>query len=99
MFLIGNIYLTFVQLSRYYYRTGTFMKYSPSSIGGIVRAARKALKVTQRDLALTSGTGLRFITDLEKGKPTCQLGKVLTVLNTLGITMILEMPEIQTDGA
>jgi hypothetical protein len=34
---------------------------------------------------MTSGTGLRFIIDMEKGKPTCQLGKVLTVLHTLGI--------------
>jgi predicted transcriptional regulator len=41
--------------------------------------------VTQKELAMTSGTGLRFIIDLEKGKPTCQLGKVLTVLHTLGI--------------
>lgn len=41
--------------------------------------------VTQKILALTSGTGMRFIIDLEKGKPTCQLGKVLTVLHTLGL--------------
>jgi len=34
---------------------------------------------------LTSGTGLRFIIDLEKGKPTCQLGKVMVVLQTMGI--------------
>jgi len=34
---------------------------------------------------MTSGTGLRFIIDMEKGKATCQLGKVLTVLHTLGI--------------
>jgi y4mF family transcriptional regulator len=43
------------------------------------------MKVTQQDLALTSGTGQRFISDLENGKETCQLGKVLTVLHTLGI--------------
>lgn len=48
--------------------------------------------VTQRSLALTSGTGLRFIIDLEKGKPTCQLGKVLAVMNTLGIDVALKLP-------
>ncbi len=48
--------------------------------------------VTQRSLALTSGTGLRFIIDLEKGKPTCQLGKVLAVMNTLGIDAVLKLP-------
>lgn len=68
------------------------MKYTPEWLGGYVRDARKALGVTQKDLALTSGTGLRFIIDLEKGKPTCQLGKVLTVLHTLGIKIALTLP-------
>lgn len=52
------------------------------------------MRVTQADLALTSGTGLRFIIDLEKGKPTCQLGKVLTVLQTLGIDISLVPPAV-----
>jgi hypothetical protein len=50
------------------------------------------MHVTQADLALTSGTGLRFIIDLEKGKPTCQIGKVLTVLQTLGVELSLTPP-------
>ena len=54
-------------------------------IGKIVRDTRKALDLTQSMLALTSGTGQRFISDLENGKPTCQLGKTLIVLHTLGI--------------
>jgi y4mF family transcriptional regulator len=61
------------------------MKQTPETIGELVRNTRKKMEVTQRDLAMTSGTGLRFIIDMEKGKPTCQLGKVLTVLHTLGI--------------
>lgn len=75
------------------------MKITPLRIGQIVRAARKELRVTQKDLALSSGTGLRFITDLEKGKPTSQLGKVLTVLNTLGIVVTVTIPETLADGA
>jgi HTH-type transcriptional regulator / antitoxin HipB len=67
------------------------MKYTPQQIGGFVRNARKSLGVTQRDLALTSGTGLRFIIELEQGKPTCQIGKVLTVLHTLGIAIQLTL--------
>jgi HTH-type transcriptional regulator/antitoxin HipB len=66
---------------------------NPESIGQLIRSTRKALGVTQRDLAMTSGTGLRFIIDLEKGKPTCHLGKVLTVLHTLGIKIELIPPE------
>ena len=70
------------------------MKYTPEQIGELVRYSRKGLDVTQKELAMTSGTGLRFIIDLEKGKATCQIGKVLTVLNTLGITMSLIPPWI-----
>ena len=68
------------------------MKYTSQQIGQLVKTARKTLGVTQKDLALTSGTGLRFIIELEQGKRTCQIGKVLTVLHTLGITMQLTLP-------
>jgi y4mF family transcriptional regulator len=66
--------------------------YTTEEIGKLVRESRKRLGVTQRDLALTSGTGLRFIIELEKGKETCQIGKVLTVLQTLGIKLTLTPP-------
>ena len=70
------------------------MKYTVQTIGQIVRESRKQLGVTQKDLALTSGTGLRFVIDLGKGKETCQIGKVLTVLQTLGIRIALTPPGI-----
>ena len=73
------------------------MKMTAKQIGEMVKATRKSLAVTQRDLAMTSGTGLRFIIELEKGKPTCQLSKVLTVLNTLGITIKLTSPAMGKD--
>jgi predicted transcriptional regulator len=57
------------------------------------------LGVTQKDLALTSGTGLRFVIDLEKGKETCQIGKVLTVLQTLGIQIALTPPVVSGSPA
>ncbi len=65
------------------------MKYTTANIGKLIRETRKNLGVTQKALALTSGTGLRFIIELEKGKETCEIGKVLTVLQTLGIKMTL----------
>lgn len=58
---------------------------SPEQLGAAIRARRKELKVTQKDLAMTCGTGLRFIIDLERGKPTCQVGKILQVLQALGL--------------
>jgi len=68
------------------------MRYTPEQIGKLIRDTRKKLGVTQKDLALTSGTGMRFIIDLEKGKATCEIGKALAILNTLGVKMTLTPP-------
>jgi y4mF family transcriptional regulator len=57
------------------------------SLGQAIRGQRRRLKVTQKDLAMTSGTGLRFIIDLEKGKPSCQLGKALEIARALGLNL------------
>ena len=73
------------------------MSLSTAELGRIIRRTRKQLGATQADLALTSGTGLRFIVDLEKGKETCQVGKVLTVLQTLGIGLSLTLPPEAAD--
>jgi y4mF family transcriptional regulator len=75
------------------------MKYTPKQIGELVKSVRKQMGATQKDLAMTSGTGLRFIIELEQGKPTSQIGKVLTVLNTLGVTIALTPPSITQKAA
>ena len=62
-------------------------------IGQAVKKARKNQKLRQRDVAFASGTGVRFIVDLEKGKETCQLGKVLHICRMLGITINLQLLE------
>jgi y4mF family transcriptional regulator len=56
-------------------------------LGTAIRSRRKQLKLTQKELAMTCGTGLRFIIDLESGKATCQIGKTLGVLQTLGLAV------------
>ena len=71
------------------------MKFTCEQIGELIKATRKNMGATQRDLAMTSNTGLRFIVDLEKGKTTCQIGKALKVLNTLGITITLNPPAME----
>ena len=68
------------------------MRYTPKLLGELIKSARKNIGVTQKNLAMTSGTGLRFIIELEQGKPTCQIGKVLTVLQTLGKAIQLTPP-------
>jgi y4mF family transcriptional regulator len=75
------------------------MKYTPKQIGELVRSIRKQMGATQKNLAMTSGTGLRFIIELEQGKPTSQIGKVLTVLNTLGVTVDLTAPAMAQKAA
>jgi HTH-type transcriptional regulator/antitoxin HipB len=68
------------------------LKYTPKDVGRLIRDTRRNLGVTQRELALTSGTGLRFIIELEKGKETAENGKVPTVLQTLGVQLTLTAP-------
>lgn len=54
------------------------------SLGHAVRAARKHLGLTQAEVALAGGVGLRFIVELEAGKPTLRLEHVLRVVDALG---------------
>ncbi|MDY0029770.1 MAG: helix-turn-helix transcriptional regulator [Pseudobdellovibrionaceae bacterium] len=56
-------------------------------MGLIVRDARKQQGLTQEDLAGLTGTGRRFISDLEQGKETAELGKVLAVMASLGFAL------------
>ena len=53
-------------------------------LGDALRAARKQLGLTQPQLALAAGVGVRFIVDLEAGKPTLRLANVLRVIDALG---------------
>ena len=54
-------------------------------LGEIIKQRRKSLGMMQTDLALVSGSGVRFISDLENGKETCVIGKTLKVLGSLGM--------------
>ena len=68
-------------------------------IGHAIRNTRKQLGVTQRDLALAAGTGLRFIIELEQGKSTCQIGKILDIMHVLNIQCSLSIPEDKPLGS
>ncbi|MFC3076378.1 helix-turn-helix transcriptional regulator [Shinella pollutisoli] len=65
---------------------------SPADIGALVRSIRKEQNLRQDELAGVSDVGLRFIVDLEAGKPTAQIGKVLQVLQTLGCSIDILAP-------
>ncbi len=61
-------------------------------LGKLIRQVRLKQKLKQVDLATASGTGERFIVDLEKGKPTCELDKALHVVRMLGIKLEAQVP-------
>lgn len=58
-------------------------------LGHIVKHARKAQGLTQEQLAATTGIGVRFIRELERGKESCHIGKALTVVSMLGIDITI----------
>ncbi len=57
---------------------------TPQQLADKLRAARKQLGLTQAELALAAGVGLRFMVDLESGKPTVRLETVMRVIDALG---------------
>lgn len=60
---------------------------STEDISRLVKERRKALGYTQSDVASFCGVGLRFLSELENGKETLQLGKVLKVMSILGLDL------------
>ena len=58
--------------------------HSPQQLGDAIRAARKQLSLTQPQLALAAGVGVRFVVELEAGKPSVQLALALRVIQALG---------------
>lgn len=61
-----------------------------ADIGVCVRAQRKAQGATQPEFAALCGVGVRFISELENGKSTMEVGKVLKVLKCLGLQLTLQ---------
>jgi y4mF family transcriptional regulator len=57
------------------------------TFGALVRAERKSQQLTQEQLAGLAGVGVRFVRELEAGKESCQLGRVLQVAQTLGLVV------------
>ncbi|MBS0545602.1 MAG: helix-turn-helix transcriptional regulator [Proteobacteria bacterium] len=71
---------------------------SAQQLGEALRAARKRLGLTQPQLALAAGVGIRFIVDLEAGKPTIRLENVLRVIDALGGELQLSgLPAVDSD--
>lgn len=59
-------------------------------MGSLIAAERRRQGLTQAELAGLSGVGVTFLSQLENGKPTAEVGKALDVVATLGIDLIAQ---------
>ena len=58
------------------------------SLSATVKTLRKQYNITQEELSLKSGVGLRFVRDLEQGKKSLQLDKVNQLLDFFNYEMV-----------
>jgi HTH-type transcriptional regulator / antitoxin HipB len=62
-------------------------------VASFVRMRRRANRLTQRELAELAGVGLRFVSELERGKPTARIGTVDAVLRVFGKRLgVIDLP-------
>lgn len=65
----------------------------PEEIGRIARRVRRLQRVRQDDLGATIGVSHVTLREIERGKPTVQWGTVLSLLDELGIKLVLDVPD------
>lgn len=76
-------------------RSGIFVEVAPIEInntkelGQALRQRRKEAGLTQKEAAAYAGVGTRFLSELERGKPTVQLGKTIELTKLLGLQLTL----------
>ena len=66
------------------------MALTPSILGVHIRSRRKSLGLTQAQAAGLCGVGERFLREVEHGKTTAEIGKVLLVAQALGLRIRLD---------
>lgn len=60
---------------------------TPKQLGELIRSRRHELGLTQTEVAEVAYANLRFVSELERGKPTARLENVMRVLAALGIEL------------
>lgn len=71
---------------------------SPTALGSAVRAARRRRGLRLEDVALGAGVGIRFVSELERGKPTARIAETLRVVAALGLILEMEDPRVPTES-
>ncbi len=72
--------------------------HTTSDLGSALRRARKARDLRLEDVALAAGVGIRFVSELERGKATARLAETLRVAAALGVNLTLEDPLDRSDA-
>lgn len=62
---------------------------SVAELGERVRSKRQQLRATQAEAADLAGVGIRFLSELERGKESVEFGKALRVLRALGLDLFV----------
>lgn len=65
---------------------------TPQELGLLLRATRKSQKLRMDDVAGSACVGPVFVREVERGKPTVQLGKVMQLLAELGVALHVDVP-------
>jgi transcriptional regulator with XRE-family HTH domain len=65
----------------------------PLSLGQAIRNRRKELSYTQKYISEVTGFSMSFLSDLENGKATCEIGKTIHLINLLGLDIDIEARE------
>jgi HTH-type transcriptional regulator / antitoxin HipB len=69
---------------------------NPAEFGAALREARRLRGLRLEDAAAGAGVGVRFLSELERGKPTSRLGETLRVASSLGLCISIEDPDGQS---
>ncbi len=61
-----------------------------TDLGKAIRSRRKSLNYTQQYISEVTGLSVSFLSDLENGKQTCEIGKTLKLINLLALDLNIE---------
>ena len=63
---------------------------SVAQLGSIIREFRKSHDLTLEKVSNITNISMRFLSELERGKESAEIGKALAVINKLGLELILQ---------
>ncbi len=63
------------------------LRTATTALGQSIRNERKARALSQQELAIMAGVGINFVSQVEAGKSTAHIGKVISVLKALGLEL------------